>query len=127
MIVPGSVPEIMRLNDLCENKEPYTTAISRLEEIFLEAQSADKGRSAIAIMFIWPAHVHADFMDLLDMREPKALVILAYYAAMLRVRGDTWWVKGWGRLILDYVRQAQHDYDEWLEWPQNFGVEERLS
>jgi hypothetical protein len=123
----GPIPDILRLYELCDEQEPHKEAIEKLHVAFLELQAAKPEQSAYALMFIWPAEIAENFVDLLaSKKDAVALVILAYYAALFRLwGGGAWWLRGWHSMIMDSVKVTLADiapgqYDEYLEWPQSY-------
>lgn len=52
---------------------------------------------------MWPVDVSAHFLNMLADRNPIALVILAHYAAFMRLRSNTWWLERWPSAILQHV------------------------
>lgn len=68
----------------------------------------------------WPIEVGDDFHSLLAERRPVSLVILAYYAALLRLGTGLWWVGRWPTLLLEHiVSTLGGDWDEFLAWPKS--------
>ncbi|KAI1176050.1 hypothetical protein F4777DRAFT_588220 [Nemania sp. FL0916] len=70
---------------------------------------------------VFLATVSRRYIQLLEEKRPRALVILAAYFALLKCLGDVWWLKGVARReILGIVSMFDTDDDEWwprLEWP----------
>ncbi|KAH0342954.1 hypothetical protein KCU83_g9077, partial [Aureobasidium melanogenum] len=68
---------------------------------------------------MWPIDVSAHFLNMLADRKPIALLVLAYYAALMRLRSNTWWLERWPSAILQRVASildptlAIH-----LDWPR---------
>jgi hypothetical protein len=52
---------------------------------------------------MWPLHVSALFLNMLADRSPIALVVLGYYAALMRLRSNTWWLERWPVAIIQHV------------------------
>ncbi|KEQ77829.1 hypothetical protein M436DRAFT_18016, partial [Aureobasidium namibiae CBS 147.97] len=69
---------------------------------------------------MWPLHVSTLFLSMLADRIPMALVVLGYYAALMRLRSNTWWLERWPSAILQHVTSildpalAIH-----LDWPRH--------
>lgn len=68
---------------------------------------------------MWPINVSTLFLSMLADRTPIALVLLGYYAALMRLRSNTWWLERWPSAILQHVTSvldpvlAIH-----LDWPR---------
>jgi hypothetical protein len=60
----------------------------------------------------WPSVLKPEFWQLLEGRSPVALLVLAYFAALMSLRPKLWWFQNWPNLLLGKV-EVQHDGDEW--------------
>ena len=76
----------------------------------------------------WPHSLSKTFMEMLTARHSAALVVLGYYAALISMRSDTWWLCKWPTLIIDkVVALLGPKWSELLAWPRQRIVEsERL-
>ncbi|RDL42214.1 uncharacterized protein BP5553_02193 [Venustampulla echinocandica] len=93
----------------------YATMIALLRQSFLLVQETQIVKWAI---FPLPIFAPIEFMGVLKEREPLALIILAHYAVLLHWRRDQLWLKGWGKEVIDAVRQVLgEEWQESLEWP----------
>ena len=69
---------------------------------------------------MWPLNISTLFLNMLADRIPIALVVLGYYAALMRLRSNTWWLERWPSAILQHVTSildpalAIH-----LDWPRH--------
>ncbi|KAF2716985.1 hypothetical protein K431DRAFT_234090, partial [Polychaeton citri CBS 116435] len=52
------------------------------------------------IIMAWPNQLNPQFPDLLECREPIALLVLAHYAILLSTRRKLWWLRKWPFEIL---------------------------
>jgi hypothetical protein len=66
----------------------------------------------------WPAIVDSEYLDLVLVKEPRSLVTLAHYGALLHVMDKAWWMEGWGKIL---VNLAAENLDESVQseisWP----------
>ncbi|KAF2972384.1 hypothetical protein GQX73_g1121 [Xylaria multiplex] len=69
-------------------------------------------------VFGWLYRMNKSFVGLLRQKNPSALVMLAYYAVLLRTE-RLWCIKaGWAEHLLLTVRGLlEEDYTKWLYWP----------
>ncbi|KPA37069.1 sterol uptake control protein 2 [Fusarium langsethiae] len=60
-----------------------------------------------------------EYFTLLQQRQPPALVLYAFYGALLhRFVNDSWFMEGWGQDIVDVVADLLGSYwREWIAWP----------
>lgn len=69
--------------------------------------------------FIWTFLVPDKFFDLQRQRQPQALVLFAYYGALLQRMNDFWWMQGCGRCIVEVVDKCLGPYwSRWTDWPK---------
>ncbi|CEI70595.1 hypothetical protein FVEN_g915 [Fusarium venenatum] len=59
------------------------------------------------------------YFTLLQQRQPPALILYAFYGALLhRFMHDTWFMEGWGQDIVEVVTDLLGSYwREWIAWP----------
>ena len=99
----------------------YQDAIEELRNLFASQATLteDEGHQA-NMVFAWPVTVPSGYIDLLSARRPEALIVLAYYAAVLHVRRDFWAVGDAGKYLIDAIgaHLGKH-WDEWLAWPRS--------
>ncbi|KAI0534689.1 hypothetical protein GGR58DRAFT_481927 [Xylaria digitata] len=69
-------------------------------------------------VFGWLYRIGKSFVGLLRQKNPSALVILAYYAVLLRTE-SLWCIQGgWADHLLLTIRGLlEEDYTKWLYWP----------
>jgi hypothetical protein len=84
-------------------RSAYTAAIGMVRDAFL--LSAEKPRDMASVLPL-PILVPAEFMEMLRKRDMLALVILAYYGVALHWLRDHIWLKGWGKEVVDAVKNA---------------------
>lgn len=68
--------------------------------------------------FLWPALVSNEYSKLLETQNPGALLVLAYYCALLHRINSVWWMRGWPAYMIGIVN---HNLDSrWrsmIQWP----------
>ncbi|KAJ5146985.1 hypothetical protein N7526_000337 [Penicillium atrosanguineum] len=71
-----------------------------------------------ALAFIWPMRATPDYLVLLEDKRPEALLVFAYYCALLQLMSSRWFIKGWPLSILESIRDTIEDKWIWLlGWP----------
>ncbi|ETN41572.1 uncharacterized protein HMPREF1541_03508 [Cyphellophora europaea CBS 101466] len=71
------------------------TAIARLEWLSTvlatrNAAAAEPDRKSTSLLIAWPLSLTEDYVSMLRQDQPHALVILAYYCALLDERRKSW-------------------------------------
>ncbi|MCJ1360267.1 MAG: hypothetical protein MMC33_010270 [Icmadophila ericetorum] len=90
-------------------------AIDKLRSCFIWATKKFYG---ITYTFSWPAMVSAEYMTLLSLRSPEALMILAHYCVLLYRFDHFWYVHGWaGYTVKAIYRNLEEEWRKWIEWP----------
>jgi hypothetical protein len=89
-----TLPEFSALATACTNAgsgsdtvaaAAYVSAIEQLQAVFakVQATASSEGRPDIGLVMIWLVNVPEQYVTLLKMRKPEALIILAYFATIL--------------------------------------------
>jgi hypothetical protein len=96
------------------NVQVCLSAIETLHQVVTELNHSNDH----ALAFIWPIRVTPEYLALLEAKVPEALLVFAYYCAILFITSSTWWTKGWPRPILKSVRETiDKKWNPWLSWP----------
>jgi hypothetical protein len=73
---------------------------------------------APGLIWVWPINLSSEFTDLLSMRKPEALIILAHYAVLLHRRRPMWLVGNVGGILIEEISRFLGTFwKRWLEWP----------
>ncbi|KAE8372353.1 hypothetical protein BDV26DRAFT_274357 [Aspergillus bertholletiae] len=95
----------------------YKQAIESLQHAMVACAYGEQNANITEIT-AWPVLVSPEYIDLLMMRCPEALVVLAYYAACLHMRRDIWGFGDGGRFLVEsIITYLGPDWAEWLDWP----------
>lgn len=69
-------------------------------------------------LFIWTYQLEEGYTDLLQERNPVALIILAHFALLLRNFECIWFLRGWADHLINGVQKFLDQHHQvWLEWP----------
>jgi hypothetical protein len=69
---------------------------------------------------VWPSVLKPEFWEVLEAKAPVALLVLAYFAALMSLRPNLWWFQLWPKLLFDKIEEIL-DGEEWREalaWPK---------
>ncbi|KAL5357694.1 hypothetical protein BJX96DRAFT_172766 [Aspergillus floccosus] len=95
----------------------YAATVDALKRA-LHAHGHAGGRPSVIGATAWPVLVGVDYIELLQLRRPEALVILAHYAVLIHDCRKLWVFGDGGRfLICSIARYLGSEWEEWLEWP----------
>lgn len=69
--------------------------------------------------FIWISVAPEGYFELLQQRQPPAMIIFACFGALIHGLNHHWWMAGCGRSIVEVVDQCLGPYwNDWMEWPK---------
>jgi hypothetical protein len=110
--------EVLDLNE----KEMGISAIQDLfnimDEVYERVSGGKDGGSLMDLVIGWLYRRPEEFVHLLEQKEPRALVILAYWAVLLKYMESAWFMKGWPEHVMTGISGSLHlDYWTWIEWP----------
>lgn len=72
------------------------------------------------VVLAWPIRVSAEFVDLLEQRQPIPLIILAHWAVLLHYDRNFWVFGNGGRdMIKPLLAYLGSYWDDWLELPRS--------
>lgn len=105
-----------------ENEEQRKTCLGATRELFIAIgvlTSMPEDHYSTRLINAWVITAGKDFTEMLSQQHPIALVMLAYYAVLLSLRPNTWWLQGWPDMIMEGVDNIlEGDHDDLLEWPK---------
>lgn len=105
-----------------EERGRYLSVIDNLFEIMREVyERRSAGSSGVGLMDLligWFYRLPEEMVGNLERKEPYALVLLAYWAVLLKYMDSTWFMGGWPEHVLSGVSTYLHeDFRPWIEWP----------
>ncbi|KAH6633305.1 hypothetical protein C7974DRAFT_169172 [Boeremia exigua] len=81
-------------------------------------QFVETKRRSTDLIWSWPTLLSGGYTDLLQKRQPEALIILCYFAVLLHRRQNLWFVGGAGRMLIESVTRSLGSFwRHWLDWP----------
>ncbi|KAL5611549.1 uncharacterized protein BROUX77_001705 [Berkeleyomyces rouxiae] len=104
-------------------KEATLQAYHHAASVLNWAHSSSARGAALA----FPASVSKRFVDLIEMRRPRALVLLASFFALLRKFDSIWWLQGVPRREIIGIASLFDRNSPWwkhLEWPLRIALHE---
>jgi hypothetical protein len=123
MLVTDHLHRLLDSADMsAENDTACRNAVSQLtlmyQADFLEDQPPEVQRSSSGLIWAWPILLSKTYTDLLQRRQPEALIIMCYYAVLLHQHPDIWFVGSAGHMLIESVTKALGSYwRHWLDWP----------
>ncbi|KAL4791289.1 hypothetical protein BDV19DRAFT_370778 [Aspergillus venezuelensis] len=102
-------------------RNTYRDTIKHLQNAFDGSHQHPARFSAIGPIISWPVIIPPRYVDLLEERTPEALVILAYFGALLHSHREMWMFGDSGAYIVTSIKgYLGPDWETWLNWPSGF-------
>ncbi|KAF7504529.1 hypothetical protein GJ744_002149 [Endocarpon pusillum] len=123
---PYNIPDECRdLAELTTNSDlgptsikAYDVAIERLQWNFAASALGEGTSSTIRFVMAWPVQLKDDYFELLNERRPEALIILAYYGALLHFYRASWAIGDSGAFLIRAVgAHTGPHWGRWMAWP----------
>ncbi|PNP51301.1 hypothetical protein THARTR1_08058 [Trichoderma harzianum] len=98
--------------------EAYTTAVAYIGSVAAAKEAGEEHPKICRRLAIFPTILHDRFLILLDVPNPRAMVILAHYFALLYTLDGLWWVGNCPEKEIEAIEANLGS--EWLglmEWP----------
>jgi hypothetical protein len=97
-----------RIAQICQSSiETLCSIVAELK------QSSDH-----VLAFVWPIRVDPEYLIILEEKRSEALLVFAYYCALLYMSSSRWWTKGWPPPIVESVRDTiDEGWAPWIQWP----------
>jgi hypothetical protein len=74
---------------------------------------------SFSLINAWPSVLKPEFWELLEGNAPVALLVLAYFAALMSLRPKLWWFRCWPGLLFDGIEERlDEEWREALAWPK---------
>lgn len=114
--VCGALYERIQSSEKDEAKlKAYRLTIQALH-VVMTALDSENGQ--LEALVAWPVMISPEYVDLVASHQGEALVILAYYGALIHPSRDHWVFQDGGRFLIESVTQfLGPTWHEWLEWP----------
>jgi hypothetical protein len=102
-------------------RDIYLEAIDCLQKSFDGSRKCDLKPHTIGPIIAWLVIVPPSFIDLVDKRQPEALVIVSYFGALLHMHREVWAFGSSGMYIIDSITSyLDESWNDWLYWPNTF-------
>lgn len=88
----------------CEGEEG-TSCLMAAEEMFYYMAILKTYPQENSAMYVrmWLVHLHTPFVDMLARKHSISLIVLAHYAALMKLRSNTWWLCRWPSAVVQHV------------------------
>lgn len=96
----------------------YEDAIDGLGKSFATVAENGPQNCETADIFIWLTLLSEGYLNLLQRKDPEALVIFAYFGVITKELEWAWWMQGFSvHLIRAIYYHLDEEHRYWLQWP----------
>ncbi|KAH7141904.1 hypothetical protein EDB81DRAFT_723144 [Dactylonectria macrodidyma] len=75
------------------------------------------GKTHVVMRWLW--FLEDGFINLVKLKTPPALVLLAHFAVLLQTVECFWYMRGWAHHVIDgTLEHLDPDYTFWISWPK---------
>lgn len=100
------------------DRDVYTETLNKLGVLFRNLKQGLTDTMCRQIV-TWLTMIPSRFIEIARQKRPRALIILAYYAAFLKLLQGAWWLAGVGdRIIFDVVKELDVQWQVYLHMPR---------
>jgi hypothetical protein len=102
----------------------YKAALYWLRQAFAHAGNPESRISPMCAIMYWVERISQEFLDLLVLQKPRAIVLMAHFCVLMRRASNYWYVAGAAEDIMVELQRTVHPkFLPWMEWPmQVFGM-----
>lgn len=99
-------------------QDAYLSTLNYIGGIWKAMQDRQPPGSVARRLIVFPLFVNTRFVDMVDEKRPRALVIMAHYFALLAMLRGFWWVGDAGpREVRAIVKELPLEWQPSLAWP----------
>lgn len=100
----------------------YVSSLNTLSAIYEGTFGDDEGHVKCPLFYklplVWIYMMEDPFVECLQKRDAIALLLLAYYAPLIKTMKREWFLHGWAEHIIEICRKyITHDFVDFLQWP----------
>ncbi|MCJ1476196.1 hypothetical protein MMC13_004861 [Lambiella insularis] len=96
----------------------YRAALHELRTVYSMPYAPNSTINVTMAAFLWAIRISDEFVDLLGLWKPEALVLLAYHCVLLDKSKSRWFIANHARGLLSVIHRNLDDgWKTWLEWP----------
>ena len=100
----------------------YVVAINDLlgtvNEVYEKRSAQKPSVGLMQVLMRWLYRLPRKMVSLMEQKEPPALILLAYWAVLLKYMRSVWLMKEWDEHVLSGIRASLHpNFHQWIEWP----------
>lgn len=89
-----------------------------LDQLYERVSGGKTGVSLMDLLVGWLYRRPEEYVHRFERKEPRAMIVLAYWTVLLKYMESTWFMEGWTAHVLSGIEASLHgDFRPWIEWP----------
>jgi hypothetical protein len=105
-------------SELANILRTFGSTLLKLSRAFRKADEANLVFTIWTAVYLWPAQLSQEYLDILRQRHPVALILLAHYCILLEPLESHWYMNGFRKRLMSRIyRQVDPEWWPWLKWP----------
>lgn len=113
----SAIPSYQFLSQDAEKMKSCEEALKELRKALVLTHPPYQIQYSEAALRVWTGSISQDFVDMIHERDPRALVILAYYCVLLKKHNHVWYLRGLGTGLLENIRHVLGiEWQHWIQW-----------
>ncbi|KAG9231280.1 hypothetical protein BJ875DRAFT_469943 [Amylocarpus encephaloides] len=98
--------------------ESLQEALQCIQIIYTVLTASDNNCDATCATISWVARVSDVYLEMVRVKQPVALIVLAHFCLLLNQLEDFWWIRGISRGMLQSIsRVLGKEWEGWISWP----------
>lgn len=112
------LPAIADKSEDDTDNKAYTTAVAYIGSVAAAKESGEDPLKVARRVTIFPIILHDRFITLIEMLNPRAMVILAHYFALLCHFDGIWWMSNYPEKEIEAINDSlSSEWHGMMEWP----------
>lgn len=123
--VQSKYSHLLPLRDLASRtssestRRAYLHAIDNLLKCMAVLSTTSYDHPSLRFIHNWFVDLDVEILDMLKLRDPLTLVIMAHYTVMMGMRPYAWWLCKWPPLLMARIDSLLgSEWDDLLRWPR---------
>lgn len=110
--------DIPNEEDLARHLAAIQNLLEIMREVYERRSAGSSGVDLMDLLIGWVYRLSEEMVGSLERKEPYALVILAYWAVLLKYMDSAWFMDGWAEHVLSGISTClDEEFRPWIEWP----------
>jgi hypothetical protein len=98
--------------------DSFKNTLDTLKKIYTMLSLHGGHLDAVSAVLNWPIRAPEVYLQMVNNKQPEALILLAHYCLLLNKVDKFWWMRGMSRHLLQTIhRTLGEKWESWISWP----------